>query len=155
MQAFRCLALRLTPCPRWMTRAADAEAVLQLAREVHRHADMGLAARFRQRFAFAPDALAAHAHRAGQPAGPLLLLGDDRAVVRVACGGGARHALVAVAGLQATVVEGLHGAGVPQPAMLCQVRRSPSHHPRGLGWAGDHPLAPAPPRQSRKAGDCR
>ena len=35
-------------------RAADAEAVLQLAREVHRHADMGLAARFRQRFAFAP-----------------------------------------------------------------------------------------------------
>ena len=67
--------------------AMDALVSQIVAREVHRHADVGLAARFRQRFAFAPDALAAHAYRAGQPAGPLLLLDDDRAVVRVAQGG--------------------------------------------------------------------
>lgn len=116
-------------------RAADAEAVLQLAREVHRHADANLAARFRQRFAFAPDALAAHAYRAGQPAGPVLLLDDDRAVVRVAQGGAHGTHWWLLQGLQATVVEGLHGAG-RSPNRQCFAKFDGHQVTTHAGWDG-------------------
>ncbi|MES2612345.1 MAG: WD40 repeat domain-containing protein [Pseudomonadota bacterium] len=64
-------------------RKASAPAVLQLARLVNRHADAALAARFRQRFAFAPDAFVRTASKAGQFIGPVLLLADGRMLARI------------------------------------------------------------------------
>lgn len=64
-------------------RKASAPTVLQLARVVNRHADEALAGRFRQRFAFAPDAYVRTAAKAGQFIGPALLLADGRILARI------------------------------------------------------------------------
>ncbi|WP_428001966.1 WD40 repeat domain-containing protein [Acidovorax sp.] len=64
-------------------RKASAPTVLQLARLVNRHADEALAARFRQRFAFAPDAYVRTAAKAGQFIGPVFLLADGRVLARI------------------------------------------------------------------------
>lgn len=64
-------------------RKASAPTVLQLARVVNRHADGALAERFRQRFAFAPDAYVRTAAKAGQFIGPVLLLADGRILARI------------------------------------------------------------------------
>lgn len=64
-------------------RKAAAATVLQLARVVSRHADADLAARFRRRFAFAPDACADRVREAGQFVGPLFRLDDGRIVARI------------------------------------------------------------------------
>ena len=64
-------------------RKASAPTVLQLARLVNRHADEALAARFRLRFAFAPDAYVRTAAKAGQFIGPVFLLADGRILARI------------------------------------------------------------------------
>lgn len=64
-------------------RKAAAPTVLQLARVVHRHADADLGERFRQRFAFAPDAFVQRAANAGCFIGPVFALDDGRVVARI------------------------------------------------------------------------
>ncbi len=65
-------------------RKASAPTVLQLARVVSGHADEALSERFRQRFAFAPDAYAHLAGTQGQFIGPVFWLPDgDGAVARI------------------------------------------------------------------------
>ena len=64
-------------------RKADASTVLQLARVVSGWADKDLAARFRQRFAFAPDAYVRRAAKAGRFIGPVFALDDGRVVARI------------------------------------------------------------------------
>jgi len=64
-------------------RKAAAPTVLQLARVVSRHADVDLAARFRRRFAFAPEACVDRVREAGQFVGPLFRLDDGRIVARI------------------------------------------------------------------------
>jgi hypothetical protein len=62
-------------------REASAATVLQLARVVNHHADEALTERFRQRFAFAPDAYAALASEQGQAIGPVFQLADGAGLV--------------------------------------------------------------------------
>lgn len=62
-------------------RGASAATVLQLARVVSRQADEALTERFRQRFAFAPDAYAALASEQGQCIGPVFQLADGAGTV--------------------------------------------------------------------------
>ena len=62
-------------------RKASAATVLQLARVVNRHADEDLSERFRQRFAFAPDAYVHLASDQGQFIGPVFWLPDGDGVV--------------------------------------------------------------------------
>jgi hypothetical protein len=64
-------------------RKASAATVLQLARVVNRHPDEGLAMRFRQRFAFAPDAFVRTAAKVGQFIGPVFALADGRTIARI------------------------------------------------------------------------
>ncbi len=64
-------------------RKASAPTVLQIARVVNRHTDEALAARFRQRFAFAPDAYVRTAAKAGQFIGPIFLLAGGRILARI------------------------------------------------------------------------
>lgn len=64
-------------------RKASAPTVLQLARVVNRHGDEALAERFRQRFAFAPDAFVRTAAKAGQFIGPAFLLAEGRMLARI------------------------------------------------------------------------
>lgn len=64
-------------------RKAAAPTVLQLARVVHRHADADLGERFRQRFAFAPDAFVQRAANAGCFIGPVFALEDGRVLARI------------------------------------------------------------------------
>lgn len=64
-------------------RKAAAATVLQLARVVNTHADEDLADRFRQRFAFAPDAFVRHAADAGRFIGPVFALDDGRVLARI------------------------------------------------------------------------
>ncbi|KRD26792.1 hypothetical protein ASE39_00295 [Acidovorax sp. Root267] len=69
-------------------RKASAATVLQLARVVNRHADEALTERFRQRFAFAPDAYVHLAADQGPSIGPVFWLPDgDGVVARI----GAEH----------------------------------------------------------------
>ncbi len=114
-----------------------ADAVLQLARAVHQHADGELSARFRQRFAFAPDAFAAHAYRAGQATGPALLLDSGpngtRVVVRTVQSGQPQWWLLQ--GLQAKPLPGLHGAG-RSPNHQCFARCDGTHITTHAGWDG-------------------
>lgn len=132
-----------------------ADAVLQLARTVHQQADGELSARFRQRFAFAPDALAAHAYRAGQATGPALLLdgGGDatpdsapnpgRVLVRTlkaANGQGqdgdqGQHQWWLLQGLQAQPLPDLHGTG-RSVNRQCFARCDGTHITTHTGWDG-------------------
>jgi hypothetical protein len=64
-------------------RKQHAATVLQLARVVSQHEDGRLTERFRQRFAFAPDAYLEHTYRAGQYIGPVCLLDDGRIAARI------------------------------------------------------------------------
>lgn len=132
-----------------------AGAVLQLARTVHQQADGELSARFRQRFAFAPDALAAHAYRAGQATGPALLLdgGGDatpdgapnpgRVLVRTLKatqrlgqdGGQSQPQWWLLQGLHAQPLPGLHGAG-RSVNRQCFARCDGTHITTHTGWDG-------------------
>lgn len=127
-------ALGALPTP-YDPRAAQAEAVLQLAREVHRHADPQLSARFRQRFAFAPDAFAAHAYRAATPTGPALLLDDGRMVVRNTSGGAGTSAWWLLAGVHATGLAGLQCVG-RSPNRQCFAKYDGTQLTTHVGWEG-------------------
>ncbi|RLJ39708.1 WD40 repeat domain-containing protein [Acidovorax sp. 106] len=125
------------PAPPEDPRIPLADAVLQLARAVHQHADGELSARFRQRFAFAPDAFAAHAYRAGQATGPALLLDSgpngSRVVVRTVQSGQPQWWLLQ--GLQAEPLPGLHGAG-RSPNHQCFALCDGTHITTHAGWDG-------------------
>ncbi len=98
-------------------RKAAAATVLQLARVVNTHADEDLADRFRQRFAFAPDAFVRHAANAGSFIGPVFALDDGRVVARIGAPYDDMVHWVALQGLQHTPLPALQGLG-----------RSPNRH---------------------------
>jgi hypothetical protein len=83
----------------------NADAVLQLARAVHRSHDPGLSRRLRERFAFAPQALQAQARAAGQCVGAVFLLDAERVL---ACVGGQ---WLLLNGLRHSPLPRLRGAG--------------------------------------------
>ena len=92
-------------------RKSAAPTVLQLARVVNAHGDDDLGERFRQRFAFAPDAFVRRADEAGTFIGPVFALEDGRVLARVgpAYDDGAHW--VAVHGARHTALPGLRGLG--------------------------------------------
>ena len=92
-------------------RKASAPTVLQLARVVNRHADEALAERFRQRFAFAPDAYVRTASKQGQFIGPALLLADGRILARIGPGYSESVHWVQIDGTAATALPALKGLG--------------------------------------------
>ena len=92
-------------------RKATAPTVLQLARVVHAHADEDLSDRFRQRFAFAPDALVQRAANAGCFIGPVLGLDDGRVLARVGAAYDAAAHWVALQGARHTPLPALRGLG--------------------------------------------
>ena len=92
-------------------RKAAAPTVLQLARVVHAHADADLAERFRQRFAFAPDAFVRRAADAGCFIGPVLALDDGRVLARIGPEYDDAAHWVALQGLSHTPLPALHGLG--------------------------------------------
>jgi hypothetical protein len=92
-------------------RKAAAATVLQLARVVHRHADEDLAARFRQRFAFAPDAYLQQAADAGCFIGPVFALEDGRVLAHIGAPCDDTAHWVALQGLQHTALPALRGLG--------------------------------------------
>ncbi|PJI98410.1 hypothetical protein CLU85_3235 [Acidovorax sp. 69] len=98
-------------------RKAVAPTVLQLARVVSAWADEDLSERFRQRFAFAPDAYAAHAARAGDFIGPVFALDDGRVIARIGAAGHDAARWVALQGARQTLLPTLQGLG-----------RSPNRH---------------------------
>lgn len=98
-------------------RKAAAPTVLQLARVVHRHADADLGERFRQRFAFAPDAFVQRAANAGCFIGPVIALDDGRVLARIGPAYDDTAHWVAVQGPQHQPLPALRGLG-----------RSPNRH---------------------------
>lgn len=98
-------------------RKAAAPTVLQLARVVHRYADADLGERFRQRFAFAPDAFVQRAANAGCFIGPVIALDDGRVLARIGPAYDDTAHWVAVQGPQHQPLPALRGVG-----------RSPNRH---------------------------
>lgn len=92
-------------------RKALAPMVLQLARVVSRHADADLAARFRRRFAFAPDACIDRVREAGQCVGPLFLLDDRRIVARIGAAYADDVRWVVIDGVSLAPLPGVTGLG--------------------------------------------
>lgn len=92
-------------------RKAAAPTVLQLARVVHRHADADLGERFRQRFAFAPDAFVQRAANAGCFIGPVFALDDGRVVARIGAAYDDTAHWVAVQGPHHQPLPALRGLG--------------------------------------------
>ena len=92
-------------------RKSAAPTVLQLARVVHAHGDDDLAQRFRQRFAFAPDAFALRASDAGRCIGPVFALEDGRVLARIGAEYEASAHWVVLQGARHTPVHGLKGLG--------------------------------------------
>ncbi len=92
-------------------RAAAAPTVLQLARVVSAWADEDLSQRFRQRFAFAPDAYAHLASTAGTHIGPVFALDDGRVVARIGPAYEDTAHWVALQGPQHTPLPALKGLG--------------------------------------------
>lgn len=92
-------------------RKTAAPTVLQLARVVNRWADEDLAARFRQRFAFAPDAYVERADKAGGFMGPVFILDDGRVVARVGAGYNDAAHWVSLHGTQRTPLPAIRGLG--------------------------------------------
>lgn len=92
-------------------RKAAAPTVVQLARVVNAHADADLAQRFRQRFAFAPDALVRRAAKAGTFIGPVIALDDGRVLARVGPPYDDAAHWVALEGVRHTRLPELQGLG--------------------------------------------
>ncbi|RQO80753.1 WD40 repeat domain-containing protein [Acidovorax sp. FJL06] len=92
-------------------RQAAAPTVLQLARVVHQHADVDLGERFRQRFAFAPDAFVQRAANAGCFIGPVITLDDGRVLARVGAAYDDTAHWVAVQGPHHQPLPALRGLG--------------------------------------------
>lgn len=92
-------------------RKAAAPTVLQLARVVSAWADDDLSARFRQRFAFAPDAFREHAAQSGGFIGPLFALDDGRVIARIGPADDDTAHWVVLQGLQHTPLPALKGLG--------------------------------------------
>lgn len=92
-------------------RQAAAPTVLQLARVVHQHADADLGERFRQRFAFAPDAFVQRAANAGCFIGPVIALDDDRVLARIGAAYDDTAHWVAVQGPHHQPLPALRGLG--------------------------------------------
>lgn len=117
-------------------RKASAPTVLQLARLVNRHADEALAARFRQRFAFAPDAYVRTAAKAGQFIGPVFLLADGRILARIGPSYSESVHWVQIEGAALTLLPALKGLG--RSADGCCFAQSDGTHittHRGFGGA--------------------
>ncbi|MDR6154257.1 hypothetical protein QF021_002346 [Acidovorax delafieldii] len=116
-------------------RKADAPTVLQLARVVSRWADEELAARFRQRFAFAPDAYVNRAAKAGQFIGPVWVLEDDRLVARIGAAHDDDAHWVVVQGTEHTPLPGIRGVG-RSPDRQCFAQSDGQHITTHQGWNG-------------------
>ncbi|RYF68363.1 MAG: WD40 repeat domain-containing protein, partial [Comamonadaceae bacterium] len=92
-------------------RKATAPTVLQVARVVYAHADEDLAERFRQRFAFAPDAYVKRAANAGRFIGPVIALDDGRVLARIGPAYDDTAHWVALHGMRHTALTLLRGLG--------------------------------------------
>ncbi|KQO15297.1 hypothetical protein ASF11_11445 [Acidovorax sp. Leaf76] len=92
-------------------RKEAAPTVLQLARVVHAHADEDLGDRFRQRFAFAPDAYVQRAAKAGRFIGPVIALEDGRVLARIGPAYDDAAHWVALHGVGHTPLASLRGLG--------------------------------------------
>ncbi|MBV7542736.1 WD40 repeat domain-containing protein [Acidovorax sp. sic0104] len=92
-------------------RKGAAPTVLQLARVVNAHADEELGERFRQRFAFAPDAFVQRAAKAGVFIGPVIALDDGRVLARIGPAYDDTAHWVALQGTRHTPLPSLRGLG--------------------------------------------
>ena len=116
-------------------RKAAAATVLQLARVVNTHADEDLADRFRQRFAFAPDAFVRHAADAGRFIGPVFALDDGRVLARIGAPYDDTAHWVAQQGLRHIPLPALRGLG-RSPNRRCFAQSDGQHVTTHDGFDG-------------------
>lgn len=116
-------------------RKAAAATVLQLARVVNTYADEDLADRFRQRFAFAPDAYVQHAADAGSFIGPVFALDDGRVAARIGPAYDDTAHWIALHGLQHTPLPALKGLG-RSPDRRCFAQSDGQHITTHQGFGG-------------------
>jgi hypothetical protein len=116
-------------------RKVAAATVLQLARVVNTHADEDLADRFRQRFAFAPDAFVRHAADAGRFIGPVFALGDGRVLARIGAPYDDTAHWVALHGLRHIPLTALRGLG-RSPNRRCFAQSDGQHVTTHDGFDG-------------------
>ena len=116
-------------------RKAVAATVLQLARVVNTHADEDLADRFRQRFAFAPDAFVRHAANAGRFIGPVFALDDGRVLARIGAPYDDTAHWVELQGLRHIPLPALRGLG-RSPNRRCFAQSDGQHITTHDGFAG-------------------
>lgn len=116
-------------------RKPAAPTALQLARVVHAHADEDLARRFRQRFAFAPDAFVRRAAQAGQFIGPVFALQDGRVLARIGAPYQETAHWVALQGLRHTPLPALRGLG-RSPNRRCFAQSDGQHITTHGGFGG-------------------
>ncbi len=116
-------------------RKAAAATVLQLARVVNTHADEDLADRFRQRFAFAPDAFVRHAADAGRFIGPVFALDDGRVLARIGAPYDDTAHWVALQGLRHIPLPALRGLG-RSPNRRCFAQSDGEHVTTRDGFDG-------------------
>ncbi len=116
-------------------RKAAAATVLQLARVVNTHADEDLADRFRQRFAFAPDAFVRHAADAGRFIGPVFALDDGRVLARIGAPYDNMAHWVALQGLRHIPLPALRGLG-RSPNRRCFAQSDGQHVTTHDGFDG-------------------
>lgn len=116
-------------------RKAAAATVLQLARVVNTHADEDLADRFRQRFAFAPDAFVRHAADAGRFIGPVFALEDGRVLARIGAPYDDTAHWVALQGLRHIPLPALRGLG-RSPNRRCFAQSDGEHVTTHDGFDG-------------------